>query len=112
MKAEWGTDYDFRTDTIYKCPVCMGKHCRPYGGVPIGIAEDGKYRCINCGEEMELDADMKEWIDKRSETKTEKTYCFKCDEETMVTVFHRNDVTLEWQMAYGTCEKCGCKFIV
>lgn len=105
MKAEWITEYDFRTDSCYQCPGC------PECQAPVGSL-DGKIRCYSCGKEYELDDDMKSWREKRQTTATEMQICFRCSKKSMKTVQVRNPVTLEWQVAYGKCLKCGAEFIV
>lgn len=118
MKAEWITEYDFRTDSCYQCPGC------PECQAPVGSL-DGKIRCYSCGKEYELDDDMKSWREKRQTTKTEWLDCIRhkpingvtpaigCGGKKCVeTIYTRNPVTLEWQVAYGRCIKCGAKFIV
>ena len=125
MKAEWGLDYDFREDKCFKrpsCPKCNMEH----GCVPI-FRTDDKYTCINCGEEFELDPDMKEWIDVRSETKTEYTDCMPDKEVdidgkkiklgcggkgTVESHYMRNEITLKWQLMGSVCKQCGQRIIV
>lgn len=125
MKAEWQTDYDFHEDKCFKRPCCP-ECCKEYGdGVPI-IKDGDIYRCINCGEEFDLDPDMKEWIDKRSETKTEYADCpkvefehdgkkmsFGCGGKSCVEQHYiRNPITLEWRLAGSVCKNCKQRIIV
>lgn len=105
LKAVWITEYDFRTDSCYQCPGC------PECQAPVGSL-GGKIRCYSCGKEYELDNNMKSWTDKRQTTSTEMLICHKCGKKSMKTVRIRNPVTLEWQVAYGKCIKCGAEFIV
>ena len=103
-KAVWEMDYDFHSDKCFERPfhIC---------GDPI-FRIDGAYRCIGCGEEVELDAEMKKWIDDRSGEKVETETCFKCNKKTFNAYYHINDVTLEWQLGHGYCDSCGMKMIV
>ena len=105
-KAIWGLDYDFRADKCFNRPVHNNRCDAPIFFV------DGAYRCIGCGEEMELDAEMKKWIDDRSRKKVDTEECFHCHEKTFKAHYYINDVTLEWQLGHGECEKCGMKIIV
>lgn len=105
VKAEWGIDYDSREDKCYKAP--QHEEC----GAPIMLYE-GKYVCIGCGEEAELSADMKKWIDDRSGEKVEIEECITCGKKTMRSFYHKNDITLEWQLGHAECQECGCKLIV
>ena len=104
IKAEWGTDYDWRNDKCFSRP--MHKECN----API-LFEDGKYWCICCGEEAELQQDMKKWIDESSGEKTKVEKCFSCGKNTMVVHYHRNPNTKEWETGFYECE-CGIRFIV
>lgn len=106
-KAKWGIDYDMTTDNLYKRPICTA--CME--DAPI-TKRHNMYVCMNCGKEAELDAEMKAWIDKRSESKIKKTRCLNCMKKTAETIFARNKVTLKWQVAYGVCRNCGSRFIV
>lgn len=113
MEAIWGLDYDFHTDKCFNRPSCP--ECKE----PIWKDTDGKYYCVNCGKEISvLDPKMKEWLSLREETKIEyrnciKTKSFGCGGEKCVkTLYVRNKVTLEWQIASGYCEKCGFQYIV
>lgn len=119
-KAVWATDYDYRTDKCYQRPCCP--ECRE----PIFLRDDGKYHCINCGEAAEPDSEMLEWMEKRSETKTEMQDCPKCEFELdgvkhqlgcggkacVEAHYFRNNVTLEWQLGWSCCKKCGKRIIV
>lgn len=106
LKAVWITDYDHRTDKLYKRPGC------PECQAPVGSL-GGKIRCYSCGKEYELDNNMKSWTDKRQTTKTEWLDCIGCGGKKCVeTIYTRNPVTLEWQVTYGKCIKCGAEFIV
>ena len=103
MKAEWILDYDMHTDKCYRRPGC------PKCNAPVGY--DGK--CFSCQKEYEIDVAMRVWLNATNEEKVEKDDCIKCGGKgTMENHFVRNAVTLEWQTAYGHCEKCGMRFIV
>ena len=49
IKAEWGMDYDWRNDKCFDRPM-HNREC----DAPI-LFIDGAYRCIGCGEEMDLE---------------------------------------------------------
>lgn len=123
MRAIWGEDYDFLLDSVYRCPVC------PKCEEPIGKMKDGQYHCFSCGGVVEVwDADMKEWFEEREEEKVEMEDCLPdkvvctrggkeikagCGGKNCVeTHYVKNPVSKEWQMAYGTCTRCGRRFIV
>lgn len=105
IKAVWQMDYDFRADKTYKCP--MHEEC----GAPIMFYE-GKYICIGCGEEAELDPEMKNWIDERSGEKVEVSECMQCGQKTMSMYYHKNPANKKWEVGHGECTNCGCRFIV
>ena len=116
MNAIWISDYDYITDKIYKRPGC------PKCKEPIGDSGDS-YNCYSCGEVVEVtDESMKEWFGERAERKVEYRDCPKIEIDgdtigcggkgTVKTIFYKNPVTLEWQTAHGTCEKCKMRFIV
>ena len=103
MLAAWILDYDHVTDTCYNRPGC------PECQAPVG--SDGI--CFSCQKKYELDDAMMVWLNATNEEKVEKGDCIKCGGKgTMEKHFIRNAVTLEWQTAYGHCDKCGMKFIV
>ena len=108
MEAIWGLDYDYRSDKNYKRPVCPKCECQ------IGKDEEGQYHCFNCGKEVEVkDPVMIEWFKLREETKTDMRSCFFCGGKKCVkTLYTRNPVTLRWETATGTCNKCGARIIV
>lgn len=107
MIAEWILDYDHITDKCFCRPGC------PECDAPVMISDDGKYRCISCGEQYEVDPEMQKWIADRSGTKTEMTNCTGCGGENCVeTHYVKNKVSLEWQTAWGVCRNCGSRFIV
>jgi hypothetical protein len=119
MKATWITDYDFCSDNCYQRPGCAECYA------PVILHSDGKIRCVSCGKEYELDEYMKAWNEKRKVTKKEFHDCITptpingileaigCGGKKCVEVIYtRNPVTLEWQIAYGKCKKCGLEFIV
>lgn len=108
MKAEWGIDYDYMADKISRRPMC------PQCDAPIvKNTEDGTYGCVSCNEEVELDDDMREWIDVRSETKVEYEGCMCCNGKNTVEAHYvRDKITLGWIAAWGECKNCGSKFIV
>lgn len=108
VKAEWLEDYDFRTDKIFMRPM----HDCSEERMPIYKCEDGKYRCLGCGEEAEVDSKMKKWLDKRSEVKVETSQCMMCGKKEFVGTYYRNEVTLKWELGHGVCNACGCKIIV
>jgi hypothetical protein len=110
MKAIWDSDYDSRTDSIYKRPCCP--KCRE----PIGLDGSDKYRCYSCGEVVEVTSPwMLKWFEDRSEIKYEYRDCPRLwcgGKGTMIVMYVRNNATLEWQTAQGKCKKCGMSFIV
>lgn len=119
MEAIWGTDYDMHTDKCYKRPSC------PKCEEPIGKYEDGKYRCYSCGEVVDVtDKKMQEWLRVMEETKEEYGDCPRikskgkllkmgCGGKNCVKkTYVHNPVTLDWQVAWGVCTKCGMRFIV
>ena len=107
MKAVWGMDYDHVTDKCYDRPMC------PECDAPVIRFEDGKIRCVSCSEEASLDADMLKWLADREGEKIEMKDCCGCGGKgCMETHYVKNDVTLEWQPAFGECVKCGMRFIV
>ena len=99
----WGIDYDFRKDKCFRRP--MHKECF----APV-VLDEGKYICIGCGQEMELEQDMVEWILDRSYSKVEKSECM-CGGE-VEKHFMKNPITLEWQLCFSECKKCGMKIMV
>lgn len=108
MKAVWGIDYDYITDETFRRPMC------PQCDAPVvKNTEDGSYGCVSCEEEIELDDDMREWIDVRSEVKIEHEDCMLCGgKNTVETHYVRNRIDLGWIAAWGECKNCGSKFIV
>lgn len=120
MKAEWISEYDMHTDSAYKCPGCRKCYA------PVFKMDDDKYHCCSCGEEAELDDDMREYFGEREETKTEIQNCDKiewddknghhsigCGGKDCVEVhYKKNPVTLKWQAMGGKCSKCGTRFII
>lgn len=102
MKAIWGLEYDMHTDKCYNTPSC------PECDIPL-FSDDGI--CVCCGNQLELDDSMKEWLAERTGSKTEVGECIMCGENKMKIKYIKNNVTNEWQAAMGECE-CGCKFIV
>lgn len=109
-KAEWITEYDMHEDACYQHP---GHICGHWGGVPGFVHEDGKCRCVNCHEVLEITDEMKKWFEDRSGVKTEMQDCFACGGKGCVEVtMRKNYVTLEWCTAYGKCRECGARFIV
>ena len=113
LKAIWIDEYDFHTDELYKAPGC------PVCKEPAFRHEDGRFYCVSCGEQVELDDDMLNWYAVREEIKIEMRDCIKlsdkfgCDGKKCVeTHLRRNPVTLEWETAGGKCLKCGMRFIV
>lgn len=110
-KAVWGSDYDMHTDTCFQRPLCPD--CIDL--VPIFRRDSERpdiAECINCHKEFELTEEMKNWLEAREETKEEIDTCIRCKQKTMKIHYVRNDVNLKWQTAYGSCEKCGTRFIV
>lgn len=108
IKAVWGLGFDYRTDSCYDEP--QHEDCQ----APIlWDDEEHKYICIGCGEEAEIDDDMKAWLAERDGQKEEVGDCFMCGgKNTMVTYKYKNNVSLEWEAGYGECKNCGAKFIV
>lgn len=108
IKAEWGTDYDCRNDKCFERPMHV-EECY----APVYYDEEAKkYVCIGCGEEAEVDEEMKEWIEARRGEKVETEKCFKCGQNTFQAHYHKNERTLEWQLGYGECTSCGMSMIV
>lgn len=107
-KAKWITDYDVRSDKCFKCPGC--EECM----APVGLSDDDdKYYCLSCGEEFELDDNMRKWIEDRRETKTETKDCIWCGGKNCDTIrFRRNPISLEWQATCGECSKCGVRWMI
>ncbi len=116
MKAKWITDYDSRTDRLFDRPGC------PDCKAPIGKYEDG-YHCFLCDRLIKVsDPEMIKWLDEREETMVKMEDCPKyifkdhslgCGgKECVETHYVRNNVTLEWQVAWGECRNCGMRFIV
>lgn len=122
LKATWQLDYDYINDKCFKrpsCPKCGEEH----GCVPILPNDKGEYRCINCQEIVELDEKQKQWIDERTGSKVEMSDCFPdkeidgirlgCGGKNCVeSIYIKNDVTLQWQLATSVCRKCGRRIIV
>ena len=108
MEAIWGLDYDLATDKCYNRPCC------PECEAPVWKEDDGKYRCVSCGDEIDVtDPDMIRWIDDRNVSKVEVEDCFVCHGKQCVeTHYRKNHITLEWQAAWGKCNNCGSRFIV
>ena len=117
MKAVWGLDYDHVTDKCYHRPMCL---CCD---APVVKFNDGQYKCISCRQPVEVsDPEMLKWLADREKEKVEMQDCPKyefngytygCGGKNCVeTHYIRNDVTLEWQAAYGECKNCGMRFIV
>lgn len=108
VKAIWSMDYDYITDNCYQRPCC------PECEAPIAKAEDGKYHCFSCAEEVDVeDAEMLKWFADRDGWKEEMTDCIACGGKSCVkTHYYKNRVSLEWQCASGECKKCGARFIV
>lgn len=115
-KAEWIGDYDMHTDKTYDRPGC------PDCCQAIGKYEDG-YRCFSCGELVEVsDPEMIQWLKDREETMVKIQNCPKIEfnghscgcggKECVEEHYVRNNVTLEWQLAWGECRNCGMRFIV
>ncbi len=105
-KAEWLEQYDWRSDKIYLRPCC------PDCEEPI-IYSEGQYVCKLCEDPVQVDDQMKEYINKVSEVKIDWRNCPKCGKKKCVeTYYHRNPVTMEWQTAHGKCAECGCRFFV
>lgn len=119
-KAEWHLDYDMHNDACFdrpQCPECIA---------PIYEYSQNEFKCISCGELMELDDSMKEWIRSRAGEKVVMEDCPDCEFEfkgkkikmgcggkaCVETHYVKNKVTLEWQTAFGKCSKCGRSFIV
>lgn len=116
LKAVWITDYDHRTDKLYKRPGC------PDCEEAIGRFRN-VYKCYNCGAAVEVeDEEMKAWLVIHEETRTETEDCPKfkvmgrtigCGRKKCVRVLYtRNPVTLEWQLAQKKCTKCGYQVLV
>ena len=117
MKAVWGLDYDYRTDKCFNRPIC------PECDAPVVKFRDGRYKCVSCRKPVDIDdAKMIEWLTVREETKITMEDCPKiehdgfvhgCGGKACVETHHvRNDVTLEWQVAWGQCLNCKMRFIV
>lgn len=107
IKAVWGLEFDYRTDSCYNEP--QHEDCQ----APVVLGKSGKYVCLCCGEEAEVDDDMKAWLAERDGQKEEVGNCFMCGgKNTMVTYKYKNKVTLEWEAGHGKCKNCGAFFIV
>lgn len=116
MNATWGLDYDYKTDKCFKRPVC------PDCDAPAIKFESGEYKCVSCRKPVQVDANMLKWLTKREGEKVEHNDCTQYEvngtiygcggKGTVETHYIRNDVTLEWQTAWGQCSKCGMRFIV
>ena len=119
-KAKWLTDYDMHNDKCFDRPQCPECHA------PIFEHDEGEFRCISCNEQFELDEKMIEWVRSRQGSKVEMQDChdtpFEWKGETIHTGcggtkcvevhYRKNPMTLEWQVAWGECKKCGMRFIV
>lgn len=107
-KAKWVLDYDFKDDKCYKCPGC--KECM----APVRLSDDdGKYYCFSCGEEFELDDDMKKWIEDRRGSKIEIEDCYGCGGKNCHTVrFCKDPISLRWRAVSGECSECGVRWMV
>lgn len=108
MNASWVMDYDYTSDRAFYRPGCPA--CKE----PVGMNDDGKYRCFSCGQEVNVDDHkMIDWFRKRSGEKVEREDCFQCGGKgTVETHMVRNKVNLNWQAAWGECKECGMRFIV
>lgn len=107
MKIGWITEYDMPTDKTYKCPGCLDCYA------PIFRMHTGEFRCISCGGEADVDDEMKEFIDQRSGAKIETRDCPRCGGKLCFEeLYHKNPVTLDWQLSCGKCRKCEIKIIV
>lgn len=118
MKAVWGLDYDYRTDKNFRRPSC------PECNAPVVKFESGEYRCVSCREKFDIDDPrMLKWLADREEEKVVMEDCHKwvlpdgwtvgCGGKACCeTHYVRNDVTLEWQVAWSECKNCGARTIV
>lgn len=107
LNAVWSKDYDMHNDKCYDRPQC------PECFAPVGKTIDDKYRCYSCHKICKLDQKMIDWIAKREGEKVEMRDCFRCGGiGTSEDHFVKNNITLEWQTAWGICKKCGMRFIV
>ena len=119
-KAEWLTDYDMHNDKCFLRPQC------PECYAPVHEYGQDEFRCISCHELIELDDEMKEWVRKRAGEKVTMEDCpdyeiefdgkkhkMGCGGKKCVeTHYIKNEITLEWQTAWGLCKNCGRAFIV
>ena len=136
LKAVWITDYDHRTDKLYKRPGC------PDCEEAIGRFRN-VYKCYNCGAAVEVeDEEMKAWLVLHEDfsltllfgSRDEDNILFRgeldelaricpkfkvmgrtigCGRKKCVRVLYtRNPVTLEWQLAQKKCTKCGYQVLV
>lgn len=110
LKAKWGMDYDHTVDKCYDRPMC------PECDAPVVKHKSGEYRCVSCHRFVKIeDPEMLKWLTDREGEKVEMHDCFSpyCDgKKCLETHLVRNNVTLEWQTAWGECKKCGMRFIV
>lgn len=105
-KAVWLEQYDWRSDKIYSRPCC------PNCEEPI-IYSKYQYVCMLCEEPVQVDDQMKEYINKASEVKIDWQNCLECGIKNCVeTYYHRNPATMEWEATHGRCKECGCRFMV
>ena len=117
-KARWLTDYDMTLDKCYKRPMCVECYA------PVIRDEDGSFRCVACGKDLELTEGMVEWISKREGSMVQVEDCMVvintitgkksgCGGKGCVEkIYHKNPITLEWEFKASFCSKCGKKIIV
>lgn len=108
FEAIWGSDYDYQNDVIYKRPVC------PVCKEPFGKRDDEKYHCYDCGRVIKVnDPGIRKWIRDRAFYKVESEDCWNCGSEKTMEIHYRKDkVTLAWRSCWGSCSKCGMRWIV
>lgn len=108
-KAKWIIDYDFRQDKRFRSPGCPDCEETCY------LFEDGQYRCLMCGDVLDLDKRMIKWMNKRLETKTKMIDCniLGCGGKKCVEAhYRRNPITLKWEFMSCVCKNCGLKMLV
>lgn len=115
-KAAWSINYDRHTDQCYECPCC--DDCKE----PV-IKDGDNYICIECGEVVNVDDKMREWLKIHEEIKVEYRDCLPkikidgfelgCGGKNCVEAnYRRNPVTLEWQLMWSRCKQCDRRIIV
>lgn len=108
MKAEWLEDT--KRDKTFKRPCCP-ECSKEYGAVPV-VYDSGRYVCLNCKREVELDKKQKKWVDDMRRTRTKIQKCLSCGSYKFIMKQRRDPVTRKWTNSSGKCSNCGMKMIV